>query len=45
MVDEIEKDEKKDKEEDPVSRCGQAPCVFFEHEELVEYDDAEYGDY
>jgi hypothetical protein len=26
-----------------VCRCGQAPCVFFEHEELVEYDDAEYG--
>jgi hypothetical protein len=45
MVDEIEKMKNKDKEEDPVCpECGQAPCVFFEHEELlVEYDDAEYG--
>jgi hypothetical protein len=44
IVDEIKK-KRIDKEEDPeCAECGESPCVFFQHEELlVEYDDAEYG--
>jgi hypothetical protein len=44
IVDEIKK-KRIDEEEDPeCAECGESPCVFFQHEELlVEYDDAEYG--
>jgi hypothetical protein len=36
--------EEEDPGDDECQECGEDPCVFFQHEELlVAYDDAEYG--
>jgi hypothetical protein len=37
-------EEEDPEDEEKCQECGESPCIFFEHEELlVAYDDAEYG--